>query len=134
MRKDLLLLLAIFLLGVGITLFAYYGFYLQEYREVPVDFKVEKSVLGLVVDNDSLHLGTISPGNTGYRSMTITPSEDARLVIRLSGNASAYVSPSQNDFPVFKGRQARLNFTATVPIDLPPGRYNGTAKFYFYRR
>lgn len=132
--KLLLLLLAILLFGIGLTLIVWHTFILLEYQEVPYDFAVERGVAGLNADGDALHFGSIPPGGAGKRSMTVTPSRDARLVVKPSGDASSFVIPDWNDRVVTAGEPVRLDFTVEVPGDAEEGRFEGVVKFYFYRR
>lgn len=129
-----LLLFALFLAGVGITLSVYYGYYLQEYRTVPVDFHVRKGVAGLNGDTDALHFGTLTPGGTGRRSMMVTPAHAGRLVILFRGEAAPFLSVVPNNVLVEQGLPLRLNFTAALPVDAALGNYTGEARFLFYRR
>lgn len=131
--QTLILFLAIFLFGVGLALTAYYGFYLQEYRTVPIDFRVERGVGGLDADTDALHFGTLTPGGGGWRSMTVTPARDARLVISFSGQAAPFMAVQPDNVLVAEGVPLRLNFTVSMPENVTVGNYTGEARFFFYR-
>jgi len=131
--QTLVLLLAVFLLGVGVTLTAYYGLYLQEYRTVSIDFKVARGIGGLDTDTDALHFGTLTPGSTGKRNMMVTPIRDARLVVSFSGMAAPFMSVTPDDVRVTKGVPLRLNFTVVMPANATVGNYSGEARFFFYR-
>ncbi len=128
-----LILLSVLLLGIGLTLFAYYGFYLLEYREMAVDFRVQHGIIGLDADTDALHFGTIAPGGSSERLMTVTPAHDARLVIVFAGDAAPYLSVDKDDVRVVADEPIALNFTVTLPGNMSDGNYTGTAKLYFYR-
>ena len=127
-------LFLILLIGVGATLTYYYGYYLLEYREIPVDFGVEARVAGLNTDVDALHFGTLSPGGTSQRHLIIASAKDARLVIKSVGETGPYVFPDQNNLDVSAGEPVNLTFTAAVPTDILLAKYTGVVKFYFYRR
>lgn len=128
-----LLLVAILLFGVGLTLFAYYGLYLQEYREVAVDFYVKEQRVGINTDTDALHMGGIPPEGFSSRRLKIDPANDGRLVVAFDGNISEYISVRPNNIPVREGELLRLNFTVSVPEDASLGNYSGVATFSFYR-
>ncbi len=133
-----LVLLSVLLLGVSLTLFAYYGFYLRglfilEHQEMKVDFRVQQGIIGLDADTDALHFGTIAPGGSSERLMTVTPARDARLVITFAGDAAPYLSVDKNDIRVVEGEPIELNFTVTLPGNMSDGNYTGEAKLYFYR-
>ncbi len=89
---------------------------------------------GLNADADALHFGTLSPGGSSQRRMTIVAAHDARLVIEMEGNLSPFVAPERNDFRVTAGEPVRLRFQASVPAGAPEGWYEGRARFSFYRR
>ena len=131
--QTLLLLFAVLLLGVGLTLIAYYQFYLVEYHTIPVDFKVARGVGGLDADTDALHFGTLTPGGLGKRNMLVTPARDARLVVSFSGQAAPFMTVQPDNVRVEKGVPLRLNFTLAMPANATPGNYTGEARFYFYR-
>lgn len=130
----IMVLLSILLLGVGLTLFVYYGFYLKEYHTVPYDFHVENRVVGMNVDTDALHFGTVSPGGNSRRVMTITPSSDSRLVINFVGDGAGYLSVDKNNLLVLQGKQINVTFRVTIPENASVGNYSGKARFFFYRR
>jgi len=132
-RRLGLYLIAILLIGIGLALFAYYDFYLVEYRTVHIDFKVATGIGGMNGDTDALHFGTITPGGWSRRFMSVTSSRDARLVISFGGNASPFLEVVPKEMLVQKGVPVSLNFTAVVPENTTEGFYSGKAKFYFYR-
>lgn len=134
LSRLIFLLFLVILVGVGLSLMVYYGYYLQEYHEVPFDFHVRNGVVGLDADTDALHFGGLTPGGSSQRFMNITPARDARLVILFTGNGSSYVFVNPNNVAVNRGTPITVTFTAAVPANMTLGNYTGVAKFYFYRR
>jgi hypothetical protein len=135
MNRGIILFIAgLFVIGVELTILFYYGYYLQEYQELSVDFSVHPGVVGLNADTDALHFGSFAPGSSSRRSVVVEPAHNGRLVITFTGNASPYLSVDPNDFSLSKGSQARLTFVAAAPDGTPVGNYTGKAKFSIYRR
>lgn len=131
--QTIILLLSIFLFGVSMTLIAYFGFYLTEYQNVPLDFLVQHGVAGMDLDTDALHFGTVPPGGVARRSMTVTPVRDARLLVRFRGAAAQFMSVAPNNIMVHEGVPFLLNFTVTIPENTSEGNYTGEARFFFFR-
>lgn len=133
-RKFSILLLSLLLLGIGLTLIVYYGFYLREVRTIPYDFHIKQGVAGLNAETDALHFGTLGPGGTSQRTLNVTPTDDCWLVVSFEGNGSSYLRVEKNKIPLNAGEPLQLVFTVVVPSDAQLGNYSGTARFFFYRR
>ena len=132
-RVTLLIAMAL-LLGVGLGLLGYYGFYLQEYREIPYDFDVRVGGIGINAGTDAIHFGGVNPGGSGYRFMNITAAHDGRLVIAFKGDGASYLYADPNNVRVSRGQPLRVQLSIAVPDDARLGNYSGVAKFYFYKR
>ncbi len=133
LHHVILLIACLVIVGVFGTLTYYFGFYMLERHEIPIDFRVEKGVAGIDADSDALHFGAIPPGGYSRRRMDIVPAHDARLVITIEGDAAGMTAPSRNDFLVSEGKQVELEFRTDIPTDAAEGNYTGTAVFTFYR-
>ncbi len=131
--RLLVIIFSVLIVGITATMTYYYGFYLLEYHEIPVDFNVKQGLVGINTDSDALHMGGIGPGGYSRRRMTIEPAQDARLVIRVTGGAAPYVAPETNNLAVRAGEPLELMFVAAIPVNTTEGNYTGTAKFYFFR-
>jgi hypothetical protein len=136
MRKNLLALFAlIILIGISLALSVFYGYYLREYRTIPFDFHIETGKLvGLNANADALHFGTMPPGSSSRRNVTVTAVADSRLVFRFSGNGSAYLRVNPSELILTKGVPMNISFFLSTPDTLPDGNYSGIVKFYFFRR
>ena len=126
-------LLCCLVVGIALTAFVYYQFYLMEYHEVGVDFLVREREVGFNTDTDALHFGHIPPGGKSWRRMLITPVHDSRLVIRFSGDAAPMIRMDQSVFDAQEDVPLNITFYAQPPKNATVGPYNGTAHFYFYR-
>jgi len=103
------------------------------YQEtLPAHVKVDKYI-GINLDTDKVYFGTITPGNTGTRGVTLTSGEERFVIITTSGDAGEWITTTRKTFTITRGEEKAIPFTITIPPDAPNGEYNATIHFTFYR-
>ena len=100
-------------------------------EEIPMDFKVD-NYLGIVTDNDALHFGTLSPGNSGDRFISLKNDNTfpVTITITFKGEAGKYIW-TEPEFILEEGEEREITIRVTVPSDLAYGNYTGTAYITF---
>ena len=132
--KLLLLILAAWLSSV-LTILAFqyvYSTSIYEIREIGVDVYVRKTP-GLNVDSDALRFGTVPPGGSGRRNISIENDDVANIVtIEAYGDIASWVYVSENDFYMAPSESKSIEVTVNVPEDTPVRDYrNGTLRIIF---
>lgn len=91
---------------------------------------------GFNADTDAIHLGTVKPTWTGIRNITIENynCKVCKVSIRVKGQLENIVKISDNGFILKKGESKQIQFSATVPKDMPYGKYNSTVYIIFHRK
>lgn len=100
-------------------------------EEVPMDFKVGDYV-GIVTDADALHFGTVPPGNTGQRFVSLRNDNTfpVRITITFRGEAGKYAW-TEPELLLGEGEARNITVSVHVPEGLAHGNYTGIAYFTF---
>lgn len=98
---------------------------------IPMDFEVDDYV-GIFADNDSIHFGTIPPGNIGKRFIVLDNSNTfpVTVTVNFRGEAGKYVWATP-ELILGPGEEKEITIRVNIPSDLPHGNYTGTAHFTF---
>jgi glutamine cyclotransferase len=97
-------------------------------KEIPYDYRISQH-LGLIVDNDSLHFGTMMYGGSATREITLNTKEDFFVKIRYEGNGN--IAVNENNFILEKNINKTLEFKVDG-IKLAFGNYSGMVFIEFY--
>lgn len=130
--RLLILLVIIALLCVGITALIYTSVKEDspfEVRRLPYDFVVKDSV-GINLDTDIMHFGGGPHGSNLQRSLNLTSSRDAFVVITWQGEGD--LTTNKNDFLLFADQAQSVRFVLFVSPDLEYGNHSGEIIFSFY--
>lgn len=95
-----------------------------------VDYNVDNEI-GINVDVDGLHFGTLLPGGASVRTIKFDAFKDTRVIFIFEN--IDYVYPSENDFFMNEGDSKNIDFKAAIPLSLDHGKYKGTLKIIFKR-
>ncbi|MDD5416594.1 MAG: hypothetical protein PHU12_01310 [Candidatus Aenigmarchaeota archaeon] len=85
---------------------------------------------GFNVDTDAIYFGTMPPGGSGQRDITIKNIENhsIKVTILTGGNISEWVSTIDNRFILEPNEERNTTLTVKIPKDAEYGNYTGIAK------
>lgn len=100
-------------------------------EEVQMDFEVDDYV-GINTDADALHFGTVPPGNTGQRFVSLKNDNTFPVVITIAfkGEAGKYAW-TEPELVLDGGEARNITVSVAVPEDMAYGSYIGTVYFTF---
>ena len=100
-------------------------------EEIPMDFEVD-DYLGINTDPDALHFGTLPPGNTGKRFITLKNDNTFPVMVTITfkGDAGKYVW-TEPELLLSEGEARNITISVHVPEDISYGNHTGTAYFTF---
>ena len=128
-KKLLFLIIIILIITSGLTAIFYSFYIIRDVRRITMDLKVEdSSVIGMNVDNDGLHFGTVPRGGSSTRRMIINHKEHYPLFVSIHtyGNFLDWLAISDNNFIVEPNTDKEIKFTVSVPGNALSQVYNGT--------
>jgi len=123
LKKHLIITLCI-LAGVllGITVFSVISAR-YDTKTIPVRVTVGEYA-GFRVDNITIDFGTLPPGSTAEREITITADEESEVMLAVEG--IVFVMPRDNLLLVNAGAPQKVTIVAAVPLNQTRGEYQGT--------
>jgi hypothetical protein len=133
-----ILLLAIIFFVILLTSFLTYRNSIMEVKEMKTTLNVSDYV-GINLDTDKLHFGTVFPGGYSVREVTINSSQEGFVYVAVQetavqGGFSDWIFVSSQGKFVDAESPATLMFTAKSPNDAKPGNYGSTLKFYVLKK
>jgi len=107
-------------------------------REVPINLTVGPPMyvgIGSIKGGDVLFFGSIPPGGNGYREINITNNEGfpLKITVTIAGEASRFVTSSENNITINPGKSAIVHFVAAIPWEATQENITGTAMVEFIR-
>ena len=106
-------------------------FFIEKNRIVQVDRFVmdvnvtDSNVIGMNVDKDGFHFGSLGRGQGSIREMTIKDTErDVMVSVIKEGEMADWVN-HPNDFIVREGEVKNITVSVSVPSTAPLGDYSG---------
>ena len=131
MRKyRLFLILCIVAILCSVVTIMVYSFYvIEEIKTIDMYLKVDDYV-GINVDTDALHFGTVSPGGSGTRSVFLSNNygKSLKVEIKVYGDLAEFVSVEKS-LVLSKNETKKISFTASIPKNALYGNYTGRAVF-----
>jgi len=108
-------------------------------REVPINLTVGPPMyvgIGSIKGENVLFFGSIPPGGSGYREINITNNEGfpLRISVMIEGDASRFVTSSENNITINPEKSAIVHFVAAIPWDATQENITGTAIVGFSRK
>ena len=101
-------------------------------KSVEAQVKVA-SVVGINLDTDKLYFGTVIPGGSAKRGLTVTAPQDTFVVLSIEGQHAVLFTPNKRSALLAKGENETFLFTASVPAGLADGNYSANVTVSFYR-
>jgi len=91
--------------------------------------------VGFNIDTEALFFGTMGPGGSGMRYISIVNKGDSqmRVEFQASGELGRFVSVSSSGFVVAPGENTTVNIVAQMPFDTPYGDYTGKLAILYYK-
>lgn len=122
-RRHLLILSLLVGIAIVGTLVFYYSLYPVTKQVIPVDITVG-DYLGVNLDDDALHLGTIRPGSSAQRSIVLrADSSDSEIRVIVEG--IPFLFPEYEVLTLKKGKSEVLRFFAVTDLFTPKKKYEG---------
>jgi len=107
---------------------------LEDYKELDVYVTVGDH-LGFNIDTSDLFFGTIQPGASGKRSITLELDncDKCKVNLKSSGSIKDWISISENNFIIKKGEKKSLDIFLNIPNNAQYGNYTGRLMIYFWK-
>ena len=134
-RKHLFFLLILAILATAAAIAIFYSFYvIKEVKTIDMHVKVEDYV-GFNLDTDKLYFGTVMPGGSAKRSISIfhNYTYPVKVKIFIQGYISNWVKADKTEFTVQPNEKLDVPFNVYVPKETPYGNYTGKIKLVFTR-
>lgn len=103
-------------------------------QEYPVHYRIESGLVGFDVDGSNLAFGSLAPGLSATRTITLRHSQPYPLYVRtlISSNLVSVIDVDP-DFVVPADQAVRAPVSLTLPMDALTGNYKGSVRFEIYR-
>ncbi len=82
--------------------------------------------VGVNLDTDKLYFGTLKPGSTADRSISIKTSNKAVTTITTKGEISDWLIASKTIIKTTPGKEENIKFTIITPKNATKGNHTGT--------
>lgn len=101
-------------------------------NSIPIFVKVAPYV-GLSVDKDKLHFGTVPRGGSSKRMLFLNNQDvyEKIVIADIGGSVRQFVTLSDNNFKLARDENKTLYVTISVPKDAEYGNYSGNLVLYF---
>jgi uncharacterized membrane protein len=97
-------------------------------QEIPIDVKaISDKKIGITIDTDALHFGSIFKGGSGSRSIVVENLGDvtSKYLLVPKGEVSSWVGLNESEFVLKSGESKEIEVNLYVPKDAI-GEYEGT--------
>ena len=107
---------------------------IYDVKELEMEVYVDR-IVGVNVDTDKIYFGTVAPGGSSTRAVTMTAGPYRSLVtIQYTGDISEWVSVSDNNFVVEANQSMRVDVQVKIPENTDvPGYRKGVLRIVFRR-
>tara|TARA_Y100000310_G_scaffold263034_1_gene272920 strand:+ start:6139 stop:6564 length:426 start_codon:yes stop_codon:yes gene_type:complete len=131
-----------FILGVMLVILGaaiYFGSYANVVKQITIPVTVEitdnNRKMGLNVDTDALHFGTMGRGSTSGRFVDINNTGEFPVTVELSGHGpmGKYIVFEESDFFLDIDDSRHLGIDLAIPIYQSLGKSTGSVKILFKR-
>ncbi len=126
-KKTKLSILHLFLgvlLVVAATLVSYYSLHPLSRQVYPVDLSIG-DYIGINLDKDALHFGTLRPGSVVGRPVVIR-AEQYPIAVTVFVEGLPFVTVEEPSFTLQTGESKAIRLVATVEKTVEKNTYNGT--------
>lgn len=130
--KVYYILIIVLLLLLGIILLTEYNEI--EKRSLYTSFVIADKI-GFDLNKTALTFGQINKGGGANRGINISNDNpyDVKVIIKVEGEISEYISVSDNEFYLEPGEIKKLDFYVSVPEEIEKGKYDGSINIIFKR-
>lgn len=133
-KKLALILLLIFVVGVGLTYSYYMLYYVTSMREIPLRVMTSNNTIGFNNNVTKLDFGKIPVGGGATKYFSVQSDFPRKVHIAISGNISPFIALSDNNFIIDPTINKSIEVYIDIPENYPIGyNYSGMLKVYFYR-
>lgn len=111
-------------------LFIYANVKIIGYTEYDVDYFVG-SHIGINLDEDAIHFGTLQPGNAHRRELIVRSERD--VLVRVIPYGLDYLVVENDNTLVFSGEEAKISLLLRLPLSAEEGFHSGKLKVIYLR-
>ena len=120
-----LLILFVVIFTTFATVFVIERNRIVQINNYPMDVNViEEKIIGINVDPDGFHFGSLNRGVSARRELYIQSDKKVLVTIYKEGEMSKWVG-HPNDFIVKAGEQENISLSVSIPRDAEYGNYTG---------
>lgn len=119
----LLALCILVLLVIFLTVFLYTSFHPITQQRIPLDVTVG-DYLGVNLDDDALHFGTLNPGSSSQRGILLR-ADNYAVAITLAVEGIPFIFPERDHLVLQQGEQEIVRVYAVTDILTPRKHYEG---------
>lgn len=132
-QTSALILAGAVIISVIITATTFHLFPPYDVKELGMYLQVS-DYTGFNVETSAVIFGTIPPGGTGKRDITVSnlAATPKQVVIKTEGELAEWVSVEENRFLIQVNESKTINVFVYVPENAEFGNYTGTLKMLFY--
>jgi hypothetical protein len=130
--RLVILLILIFILGMSLTLSAYFMYMVEDTKTIPYEFIVDEYV-GLKADNDAFYFGAVQPTGNSKREFYVSSEQEVNVFISATGDGAEWISVSENAFLLAADEPKQLFLYVGIPADAEFKEYEGQISLLFLR-
>lgn len=90
-----------------------------------------RSLIGFNTEKDSLKFGRVSPGAIVKRTIEVSHTPPAEVIVAATGNLSSWIKIEPVEFSLVPDQIQEVTFQAIIPSDAANGNYFGRVQFCF---
>ncbi len=135
-KKTLVILcMLITLIACFLTFFIFQKMSITQKTVFSMDVKVtDNEIIGVNVDTDALHFGSLMPGSSSMREVIFNNvEEDSNVQVIKKGNISIFINGPEKILAK-KGENLNVTYSAFIPENAKVGLYSGELVFIFRKR
>lgn len=102
-------------------------------KRVDMQVNVSKRI-GFNVDNSSLFFGSVPPGASAVRNITLIGNGNSKVFLRVFGTLRDWISFSDNNILLDSGKKINISITLRVPENTPYREYQDRLWLFFWKR
>lgn len=116
---------------VGLGLFFYSFFVVQEVHEISANVLVQREVFGFNSDTDAIHFGSLKAGTQSARFIKVSSKVPSWVTIQVKGDLAPWIWVSNQSFILKDQETRKITFKVNVPDSAKEGNYTGKVLFIF---
>lgn len=132
--KIVLLIVAIFLISAGATMYAYSQAKIVEVKEIKFNVSVANYAGFVAEATVPLQFGALPPGATSKRKVDVTNDKDFPVTVVIKGIGSVGDWIEKERFELASKETKNFQIKLNVPPDTEYGTYNGAIRLYSIKK